>query len=153
MTIRRMKAEDVQQAAQIEKAVFSRPWSEDAFAAAVNDGNALFLVAVERAVDSRGENADIVVGYIGMYVSAPEGEITNVAVAEPFRGRGFGSGLVHAMQKKAHELGVNQIFLEVRDSNEAAIRVYSAAGFAEIGKRKGFYELPREDARVMKWQE
>lgn len=149
MMIRRMTTEDVQQAAQIEKAVFSRPWSAESFAAAVRDDNALFLVAV----DSVGGNADTVVGYIGMYVSAPEGEITNVAVAEPLRGRGFGSGLVHAMQQKARELGVNQIFLEVRDSNEAALRVYRAAGFAEIGKRKGFYELPREDARVMKWQE
>lgn len=151
MTIRRMTAADVQQAAQIERETFSRPWSAQAFADAVEDDNALFLVAEESLANTCGDVAQAVVGYIGMYVSVPEGEITNVAVASALRGCGYGRELVHAMQKEARELGVDQIFLEVRDSNEAAIHVYTAAGFEEIGKRRGFYELPREDARVMRW--
>lgn len=142
MIVRRMTEEDVPQAAKIERETFSRPWSEDAFADAVKDKNAWFLVAEEAAA---------VVGYIGMYVSVPEGEITNVAVAPGFRGCGCGGGLVHAMQQKAIELGVNQLFLEVRKSNAAAIHVYNAAGFEIVGTRRGFYELPREDAFVMKW--
>lgn len=168
MTIRRMELADVARVAQIERQTFSQPWSENAFASAVCDENALFYVAAcdslemagpeetHRPLETIGEGTACgqqVVGYIGMYLSAPEGEITNVAVAEDFRGRGCGGALVSAMQQKARELGIKQIFLEVRDSNEAAIHVYTAAGFEEIGKRRDFYAFPREDARVMRWND
>lgn len=149
MMIRKMTAEDVFRAACLEQEIFSMPWSEAAFASAVADQNARFLVAEEEK--RCGDRSPVIAGYIGMYLSPPEGEITNVAVAEEFRGRGIGGALVRSMQQEAGALGINQIFLEVRESNETAIRVYRAAGFEEIGVRRGFYERPREDARVMKW--
>lgn len=151
MNIRRMTAADVSAAARLEREIFSLPWSEAAFATAVADQNARFLVAEERAANGGGDASYVIAGYIGMYLSPPEGEITNVAVAEAFRGRGFGKALVCSMQQAAKTLGIEQIFLEVRDSNETAIHVYQWAGFEQIGVRRGFYERPREDARVMKW--
>lgn len=150
MTIRKMTEADIRQAAEIERETFSRPWSAAAFADAVKDKNALFLVA-EECAQREGSVEQTVAGYIGMYLSPPEGEITNVAVAEESRGRGYGGRLVRAMQQNAILLGVEQIFLEVRMSNAPAIHVYTAAGFEEIGVRPGFYEFPREDARIMKW--
>lgn len=148
MRIRRMSEADTRYVAEIEKATFSQPWSAHAFEESVRDGNAVFLVA-----EDVGEKDVLeIVGYIGMYVSAPEGEITNVAVAENVRGKGFGKALVSSMQKEAEALGVQVIFLEVRDSNASAIHVYGQMGFSEIGKRKGFYDFPKEDARVMRWQ-
>lgn len=137
-----MTVADAARAAQIERETFSLPWSEKAFCDAVRDENALFLVA---------EESDIV-GYIGMYLTPPEGEITNVAVAETCRGRGVGGRLVGAMQAEAAKRGVDRIYLEVRFGNATAIHVYESAGFREIGVRRGFYEFPREDARVMKWE-
>ena len=151
MTIREMKLSDVPQAVQIEQSSFSLPWSEKSFSDAVADANAVFLVADEHVVNSGGDEADIVVGYIGMYLSPPEGEISNVAVAEAFRGGGIGGALMAAMQEQAVRLGIEQIFLEVRCSNTPAIRLYEKAGFEEIGVRRNFYDLPREDAKLMRW--
>lgn len=151
MNIRIMREDDVPYVAQIEREAFSLPWSAEAFSTAVKDKNALFLVAEKCPADSSMEEVLAVAGYIGMYVSVPEGEITNVAVAAGLRGRGCGAGLVRAMQQRAAAFGVNRIFLEVRESNAAAIHVYNAAGFETIGRRRGFYELPREDALVMRW--
>lgn len=151
MTIREMKLSDVPQVVQIEQSAFSRPWSEKSFSDAVADANAVFLVAEEHVVNSCEDEADIVVGYIGMYLSPPEGDISNVAVAEVFRGGGIGGALVAAMQGQAERSGIDRIYLEVRCSNTPAIRLYKKAGFEEIGVRRNFYDLPREDAKLMRW--
>lgn len=151
MIIREMTLADVPQAVAIERQSFSQPWSEKSFADAVRDHNALFLAALETAGNSCGDEREAVLGYIGMYLSPPEGEITNVAVFEPFRGGGVGGALVAAMQREAGARGINEIYLEVRVSNASAIRLYTRAGFLEVGVRRGFYELPREDAKIMKW--
>lgn len=142
MRIRLMTAEDVPAVAAIEKACFSEPWSEQGFLDGMNN-SAIFLVA---------EDEEQITGYIGMYVSEPEGEITNVAVAQSARDRGMGASLVAAMQRWALEHGVERIVLEVRVSNAPAIHVYEQKGFVTIGVRKNFYRLPTEDAGIMEWQ-
>lgn len=137
-----MTAEDVPAVALIEKECFSEPWSAQGFLDGM-DNSAVFLVAVDE---------DMIVGYIGMYVMIPEGEITNVAVAKEARGGGTGVALVEAMQQWAAEHGVERIVLEVRVSNDPAIHVYEKKGFTTIGVRKNFYRLPTEDAGIMEWQ-
>ena len=143
MRIRLMTAEDVPAVATIEKDCFSEPWSEQGFLDGMNN-SAVFLVA-------ENENGEVT-GYIGMYVMAPEGEITNVAVSKDGRGNGIGAALVEAMQQWAVEHGVERIVLEVRVSNAPAIHVYEKRGFTTIGVRKNFYRLPTEDAGIMEWQ-
>ena len=143
MRIRQMTEKDVPTVALIERDCFSEPWSEQGFL----DGMAISTVFFS-AEDDRGN----VVGYIGMYLMKPEGEITNVAVAKEVRGRGIGSALVAAMQKWAEEHGIERIVLEVRVSNAPAIHVYEEKGFITIGVRKNFYRLPTEDAGIMEWQ-
>lgn len=139
MTIREMTREDIPSVATIEKQCFSQPWSEQGFAEGLK-APAIFLVA---------EEMGRIAGYIGMYVSAPEGEITNVAVAPGLRMRGTGKALVDAMKQWASDHGVTRIVLEVRVGNEPAIHVYEAAGFVKLGIRKDFYQFPTEDAFVM----
>lgn len=146
MRIRQMTPGDVSAVAAIEKECFSRPWSEAAFADAVKDTNAVFLVA--EAVQESAKTF-VTAGYAGMYVSSPEGEITNVAVAEKFRNQGTGKKLVEAMKQWAKEHGLERIVLEVRSSNEPARHVYQSAGFVRLGIRKNFYQFPREDADIM----
>lgn len=143
MRIRLMTAEDVPAVATIEKDCFSEPWSEQGFLDGMNN-SAVFLVA-------ENENGEVT-GYIGMYVMAPEGEITNVAVSKDGRGNGIGAALVGAMQQWAVEHGVERIVLEVRVTNAPAIHVYEKRGFTTIGVRKNFYRLPTEDAGIMEWQ-
>ena len=79
-----------------------------------------------------------------------EGELANIAVRGDLRGRGIGSRLLSRMLKVAEDSGVRSLYLEVRESNELAREMYARRGFQEIGVRKGYYEGPREDARVLK---
>ncbi len=141
MMIRQMTQEDILAVTFIEKECFSQPWSEQGFSDALSQG-AVFLVAEEEAV----------IGYIGMYVSEPEGEITNVAVAPDARNGGCGRALVSAMQQWAARNRITRVVLEVRTGNQAAIRVYQKAGFVKLGVRKNFYQFPQEDADIMEWK-
>lgn len=143
MRIRQMTEKDVPTVALIERDCFSEPWSEQGFLDGMDNFTVFFA-----AEDDRGN----VVGYIGMYLMKPEGEITNVAVAKEVRGRGIGAALVAAMQQWAAEHGIERIVLEVRVSNAPAIHVYEEKGFITIGVRKNFYRLPTEDASIMEWQ-
>lgn len=140
MLIRRMTEVDVPQVAEIERLCFSRPWSEKGFLDSLALDYTEFLVA---EIEGR------IAGYIGIYYSAYEGEITNVAVHPDMRGKGTGKSLVHAMLEAAEEKKIQNIILEVRKSNDAAIHVYEQSGFESVGIRRGFYDLPKEDALIM----
>jgi ribosomal-protein-alanine N-acetyltransferase len=135
-----MTQEDIPAVAAIEQACFSQPWSEKGFSDALRNPSAIFWVAEEK---------NEILGYVGMYVSIDEGEITNVAVGEAFRGRGVGRALMEAACSYASEHGLMRIVLEVRAGNAPAIALYAQCGFACIGTRRDFYELPREDAEIM----
>ena len=140
ITIRKMQVKDALPVSRIEQEIFSKPWSYQGFVDALNLGNAIFFVA-----DEEGKIA----GYIGMYMSLDEGEITNVAVTAKMRQRGIGGMLLSEMKKEAERRSIAKIILEVRVSNAGAIRLYERNGFKNCGVRKGFYELPKEDAYIM----
>lgn len=140
IAIRAMQAKDVDEVAAIESRIFSQPWSKQGFLDSLALEHAVFLVA---------EEENHILGYIGMYVSLDEGEITNVAVDSIARCRGIGAMLVEAMKNEAGLLEVTQIVLEVRVSNESAIRLYERSGFINQGVRRGFYDMPKEDAYIM----
>ena len=72
MIVRKLEAADIEQVADIEQACFSTPWSKQGFEDILYREDVLFLVACE---------GDEVLGYVGVYCSFDEGEITNVAVA------------------------------------------------------------------------
>lgn len=152
MNVRRMCDADAEYAAIIEQEVFSCPWSRQGFLDSLANPNTIFLAAEEEVVNSVGICANVIVGYIGMYVSLDEGEITNVAVHPFFRRKGIGQALITAIHEEAQKAGVIRIVLEVRTSNEPAICLYKKAGFHEVGIRKGFYEKPKEDASIMVWE-
>lgn len=138
--VRAMKVSDIPVVAAIEARIFSQPWSRRGFLDAIKLEGTIFLVAEE------DEN---VLGYIGMYSVFDEGEITNVAVDAQARCRGIGGMLIAEMKKAAVQQGVSQIVLEVRISNENAIRLYEKNGFVKQGVRRGFYDFPKEDAYIM----
>ena len=78
-----------------------------------------------------------------------EGDITNVVVDESCRGRGLGRGLVSRLLEEGKARGIRAFTLEVRVGNAGAIRLYEELGFRSEGVRKGFYDLPKEDALIM----
>ena len=140
ITIRTMTMQDCRKVAELEKQLFSMPWSEDGFKSAVAIVQNVFLVA---------EEAGEICGYIGMYHALDEGEITNVGVAPGKQNQGIGYELVQAALSMAKQQGITQVVLEVRVSNASAIHLYEKCGFVNCGIRKGFYELPKEDAYIM----
>jgi ribosomal-protein-alanine N-acetyltransferase len=78
-----------------------------------------------------------------------QGELANVAVTPRLRGRGLGTYLLARVLDVARERGIQTMFLEVRASNEPAHDLYRRFGFSEVGRRKAYYDHPREDALIM----
>lgn len=140
VVIRRMQVEDLPQVCVIEKENFSLPWSEKSFLESMERDDTVFLTAL-----ADGE----VAGYLGCYCIAGTGEITNVAVRASYRRKGIGGMLLEKLYEEGAALDTPEFFLEVRESNEAAIGLYSRQGFVKEGIRKNFYEKPVENAIIM----
>ncbi len=121
---------------------FSRPWS-------VKSLEEMFVRQGYHNLVARTDGR--LTGYIGILAAGDQADIINVAVTAPFRRQGIGERLLSALLALAGEKGICQIFLEVRRSNRAAIRLYEQAGFARTGIRKDYYEEPVEDALIMAW--
>lgn len=138
--IRAMQEEDIAAVAEMERQIFTQPWSAQGFLDSISLPNTIFLVAEEQ---------NRILGYIGMYLAMDEGEITNVAVDVSERCRGIGAELLVVAKREAEAHGIARIVLEVRVSNRSAIRLYERNGFVTVGVRKNFYECPKEDAYIM----
>ncbi len=132
---------DVPAVAALEKACFSTPWSENSLRGELENPNA--LVWVLRVCKE-------IVGYIGVHIAADEAEVMNVAVLPAFRRRGFGRLLLQTARARCEELGCACLWLEVRESNEPALALYRALGFAVCGRRKNYYQEPTEDALLLR---
>ena len=138
--IREMNWGDLDQVMEIENACFSVPWTETGFFTYLLRDDTLFLVA---------EDGEDIYGYCGIVMVMDEGDITNVAVASSMRNQGIGKMLLNKLFEETKNKGVNKIFLEVRESNAGAIHLYEKMGFVVTGRRKNYYEAPREDAILM----
>ena len=141
MEIRKMTDREVPQVAELEKLCFAMPWSEKSVAGELDNPLALWLVAME---------GDRLAGYVGSQTVMDETDMMNLAVAPQFRRQGVGEALVNALTASLKELGSRCLTLEVRDSNEAARALYGKLGFTEIGRRRGYYRDPREDALILR---
>ena len=136
-----MTADHLDQVAELERICFSAPWSRKMLAEELENDCAAFLVA---------EDADgTVVGYAGLLVVLDEGYITNVAVKPELRRQGIASQLLEVFINFAKGNHLAFLTLEVRPSNTAAIVLYGRHGFRSTGRRKNYYEHPREDAVIM----
>jgi len=142
--IRKMTPGDLVQVMEIEHYSFSLPWSRSSFEKELRDnGYACYLVAETAETAETGK----VVGYAGCWVLFDEAHITTLAVHPAYRRSGIGSLLLTSLLEMADARGAEQIFLEVRDSNMAARRLYTEFGFEIKGIRKKYYH--DEDALVM----
>jgi ribosomal-protein-alanine N-acetyltransferase len=142
VTVRRLAESDVDAVVSIEAEAFSSPWSRETFLDLVQRPGLELLVMEDREVG--------IIGYAVLWCIVDQGELANMAVIPSFRGRGLGSLLLSRVLDRARERGVETVYLEVRVSNEAAVKLYTRFGFSDIGLRRAYYEHPKEDARVMK---
>lgn len=141
ITIRLMNYEDVREVADIESETFSQPWPYDEFAKTISDDNYKYIVAAA---------GNGVVGYAGAVCVQDEADITNVAVKKQFRNIGIAKELMKQLLILLKKNGIKEVFLEVRESNDAAIALYKGYNFLSIDIRKNYYRLPTENAIVMK---
>jgi len=135
-----MQAEDLLQVCEIEKANFARPWKLADFQLVIEDPISIYVVA---KIDEK------VVGVAGLYHIFGEGNITNVSVLSEFRGQKIAERMLLQLFEVAREKEVIAFTLEVRESNQAAIRVYEKLGFITEGVRKSFYDRPIENALIL----
>lgn len=140
VTVREMKASDVEAVSEIEHEAFSMPWSAEDFLEMAEADYAHYYVA-----ESDGK----IVGCCGIRNLVGEGEITNVVVAASYRRQGIGRQMLEYLLKEVKALGIGDCTLEVRVSNTPAIRLYESLGFHGEGVRPRFYEKPVEDALIM----
>ena len=129
--------------AELEKLCFSQPWSRTSLELLLKEG-----IGVGMTCSFDGK----VCAYGGMIVAVDEGQITNIATHPDYRRRGYGRAIVESLQKYAKNNGLDSISLEVRESNKAAIELYTRLGFKVEGKRKDFYTKPTESALIMIWR-
>ena len=141
VVIRAAIVADIASVVEIERASFSDPWTLGAFRTALDEERLNFHVAV---------SADDVVGYAVSWCVLDEAELANLAVSPAMRGRGIGAALLDRTMHDARLAGCVVMHLEVRDSNAAARALYASRGFGMVGRRKGYYRAPVEDALILR---
>lgn len=139
---RQMVHADVPRVAALEMASFTAPWKADTFEHLLDPSSGCHLLVLD-------DGDEGVVAYAVLWCVLDQGELANIAVAESHRGRGLGRRLLDQVMDRARQQGVESLYLEVRVSNVAAIELYRAAGFKDVGLRKKYYDKPAEDALIM----
>jgi ribosomal-protein-alanine N-acetyltransferase len=136
---------DLDEVAALEAASFTNPWSRDMLARELRNAG------VSRVYGLR-DHAGTVVAFCACWVVADELHINTLAVTEPARRRGHATRLLRSVFAEARAEGVRRATLEVRRSNDAALRLYRQLGFEIRGVRPKYYANPEEDALVL-WSE
>ena len=138
MKLTRITPDDCAELAALDKRCFAVPWSRQSFREETENRLATYIIARED---------DKIIGYCGFWRVGDEVQITNIAVLPEYRRCGTASAMIDEMI--AESADAEQIVLEVRESNLAAIGLYEKYGFECVGVRKNFYRSPTENGIVM----
>lgn len=151
LVIRPAEESDLPEILRIERTSFADPWSRESFITSLELERMRFLVAEERRDgDGGGEVGDsTLLGYVIALVVSEEAEVANLAVATNVRRRGVGGLLLDRITDDLALRGVRSLYLEVRESNLAARALYESRSFVQVGRRKGYYRNPPEDALLL----
>ncbi len=139
--VRRMVETDVTAVHAIEEASFPTPWTRDMFLSELRENKVARYLVIQ--------TAGKIAGFAGVHIILDEGHVTNIAVAQAYRGLGFGRMVTRALMQYAANLGVRYLTLEVRQSNETAKRLYTSLGFVQVALRRNYYQDSGEDAVLM----
>lgn len=140
VSINNMIIEDVEAVEKIEKANFSMPWSEESFRSQIKK---------EYSVSFTAHYLGKPIGYVCCDDISGEVYIGTIAVDTEFRKQGIGTKLLNRVISYCEKNNSSMLTLEVRVSNESAVKLYEKLGFENLGVRKNFYSNPTEDAFIM----
>ncbi|EKY22202.1 ribosomal protein S18-alanine N-acetyltransferase [Clostridium celatum] len=137
-----MDASHINGVYQLSKECFAIPWTLDSINNELNNPLAKYVIAQDLSTNE-------VIGFVGMWIIAGEGDITNIAVNSSYRKQGIASNLFSKLIEFSKEFNCTDITLEVRASNTPAQNLYKKFGFQEEGIRKKYYSDNGEDAIIM----
>jgi ribosomal-protein-alanine N-acetyltransferase len=142
MQLRDMTPADLDAVLAIEQGVHAHPWTRGMFSDAIAYGYAC------KIYEAAGE----MLGYVVLMPAVDEMHLLDISIAAARQRRGLGRRLLEAAKQLARDRHMRRMLLEVRPSNAAAIALYQAQGFKQIGRRRAYYPAAnntREDAIVM----
>ena len=136
-----MQPADLKAVAAVERAAYQYPWSLGIFRDCLLAGYHCLVLDV----------AGSVTGYGIMSIAAGEAHLLNLCVHPNAQHFGYGRRLLSALMLRAGEADADKVFLEVRPSNEIALKLYRSVGFEQIGIRPAYYQADhgREDAVIL----
>ena len=153
LKIRAMAEGDLDQVMEIASSLPTAPrWTRSAYEAAIagpgasRDSGSEGPIRIALTAELLGE----VIGFAIARVVAGLAEVETIAITEKAQGCGAGSALLGALVEGCRLAGSTEAELEVRSSNDRALRLYKRAGFEEAGRRRGYYHDPVEDGLVLR---
>lgn len=139
--IRRMTEDDLDEIMELEVQLFRSPWPREEYIYELNDNPFSNLTVIE-------ENGRIA-AYCDWWIIYEQAQIATIGVAKDMQRRGLGQMMIDLIKKDAGMKGCDFVSLEVRVSNEPAIRLYEKNGFITVNIRKDYYKDDHEDAYLM----
>ena len=130
---------------QVEVETFTNPWTREMYAWELQNRSVCHIYIVRTPECS-------VAGFCAFWLVFDEIHINNVAMRPAYRGRGYGTGLMHHVLAEGRRLGARRATLQVRASNAGALRLYKRLGFRLAGTRRNYYSQPVEDALIL-WRD
>ena len=133
----------------LEGRSYSHPWTRANFEGELAAG-ARGILFVLREARGRSDAERGIRGYCALQVYAGEMHLMNLAIAPEWRMRGLGRFVLRLARDLGARRGAREAWLEVRASNLPALALYTSGGFTEVGRRRGYYSRPREDALLLR---
>ena len=156
LAIELMRESDVNTVQEIEREIFATPWPRNAyFRELASRSSAHYVVLRQEGLTARPPEVRVadfdptIVGYGGMWRMYDEAHVTTIGVRRDLHHHGYGRILFAGLVQAAYDMGAKWVTLEVRTTNDNAMRMYEGFGFKVIGRRKGYYTDNGEDAIVM----
>jgi len=148
---RTLAERDLDEIVAIEVASFSNPWTRQMYLRELQNPDVSFLYVLRVPVDGHESDARIA-GFCAFWLVLDEIHINNLAVRSEYQGQGLGSALLRHVLEAGASRGAERATLEVRRSNEPALRLYERLGFTIAATRPNYYVSPQEDALIL-WKE
>jgi ribosomal-protein-alanine N-acetyltransferase len=141
IVVKPMEIDDLKKVLELEKQSFPVPWTYDLFFSELTRNKYARYFVLEKDKE--------IIGYFGFWHKGTSFHITNIAITEKFRRKGYGSKLLKFVEKIAASYKIEKISLEVRRSNYIAQDMYRKYGYKVIRFLKNYYQEEKEDALVM----
>lgn len=129
LNFRRMLSSDIDSIMTIEVEVYPFPWSRGNFEDSLKSGYSCWVLEQEQQL----------IGYCVIMLVVDEAHLLNISISKLKQGQGLGRALLDFVQDSSRQHGALTLFLEVRESNHSARRLYDAAGFNEMAVRRNYY--------------